>query len=120
MRPAAPPFTGSACMEWAGGATGHGFAAQGNILVGEQVVDAMSGAFSETEGDLCDRLLASLLAGDAAGGDRRGRQSAALLVVREEVATKVGTTATSTSGWTIIQTRPASSLGSSTSTTPAS
>ena len=52
-----------------------GFAAQGNILVGEQVVDAMSGAFTETEGDLCDRLLAALLAGDAAGGDRRGRQS---------------------------------------------
>jgi uncharacterized Ntn-hydrolase superfamily protein len=79
----AATFTGSACMEWAGGATGSGFAAQGNILVGEQVVDAMAGAFSETDGDLCDRLLAALLAGDAAGGDRRGRQSAALLVVRE-------------------------------------
>jgi uncharacterized Ntn-hydrolase superfamily protein len=79
----AATFTGSACMEWAGGATGRGFAAQGNILVGEQVVDAMSGAFSETDGDLGDRLLAALLAGDAAGGDRRGRQSAALLVVRE-------------------------------------
>ncbi|HEX6264200.1 MAG TPA: DUF1028 domain-containing protein [Actinomycetota bacterium] len=64
-------------------ATGRGFAAQGNILVGEQVVRAMSGAFAETDGDLCDRLLAALLAGDAAGGDRRGRQSAALLVVRE-------------------------------------
>jgi uncharacterized Ntn-hydrolase superfamily protein len=79
----AATFTGSACMEWAGGATGRGFAAQGNILVGEQVVVAMSGAFAETDGDLCDRLLAALLAGDAAGGDRRGRQSAALLVVRE-------------------------------------
>jgi uncharacterized Ntn-hydrolase superfamily protein len=79
----AATFTGSACMEWAGGATGRGFAAQGNILVGEQVVVAMSGAFAETDGDLCDRLLAALLAGDASGGDRRGRQSAALLVVRE-------------------------------------
>lgn len=79
----AATFTGSACMEWAGGVTGRGFAAQGNILVGEQVVVAMSGAFAETDGDLCDRLLAALLAGDASGGDRRGRQSAALLVVRE-------------------------------------
>ncbi|MGH2679814.1 MAG: DUF1028 domain-containing protein [Actinomycetota bacterium] len=79
----AATFTGATCMEWAGGATGRGFAAQGNILAGEQVVVEMARAFSELEGDLCDRLLASLLAGDAAGGDRRGRQSAALLVVRE-------------------------------------
>ena len=79
----AATFTGSKCMEWAGGATGRGFAAQGNILVGEPVVTEMSRAFEKTEGDLCDRLLAALLAGDAAGGDRRGRQSAALLVVRE-------------------------------------
>jgi uncharacterized Ntn-hydrolase superfamily protein len=76
-------FTGSKCMEWAGGVTGRGFAAQGNILVGEQVVADMSRAFAGTEGDLCDRLLAALLAGDGVGGDRRGRQSAALLVVRE-------------------------------------
>jgi uncharacterized Ntn-hydrolase superfamily protein len=79
----AATFTGERCMTWAGGATGPGFAAQGNILAGEEVVAAMSRAFPETEGDLCDRLLAALLAGDAAGGDRRGRQSAALLVVRE-------------------------------------
>ena len=79
----AATFTGSTCMDWAGGATGPGFAAQGNILVGEQVVGEMARAFSEAEGDLCDRLLRALLAGDAAGGDRRGRQSAALLVVRE-------------------------------------
>ena len=79
----AATFTGSKCMEWAGGATGRGFAAQGNILVGEPVVTEMSRTFEETEGDLCDRLLAALLAGDAAGGDRRGRQSAALLVVRD-------------------------------------
>jgi uncharacterized Ntn-hydrolase superfamily protein len=76
-------FTGSKCMEWAGGATGNGFAAQGNILVGDSVVRSMAEAFSGSAGDLCDRLLAALLAGDAAGGDRRGRQSAALAVVRE-------------------------------------
>jgi uncharacterized Ntn-hydrolase superfamily protein len=79
----AATFTGSECMGWAGGTTGSGFAAQGNILVGEPVVAELARVFSETEGDLCDRLLAALLAGDAAGGDRRGRQSAALLVVRE-------------------------------------
>jgi uncharacterized Ntn-hydrolase superfamily protein len=79
----AATFTGSTCMDWAGGATGGGFAAQGNILVGERVVEAMSRTFPTADGDLCDRLLATLLAGDSAGGDRRGRQSAALLVVRE-------------------------------------
>jgi uncharacterized Ntn-hydrolase superfamily protein len=79
----AATFSGERCMAWAGGATGPGFAAQGNILVGEEVVAELARAFTEAEGDLCDRLLAALLAGDAAGGDRRGRQSAALLVVRE-------------------------------------
>jgi len=76
-------FTGAGCVDWAGGTTGECFAAQGNILVGADVVDAMATAYASTGGDLCDRLLAALLAGDAAGGDRRGRQSAALLVVRE-------------------------------------
>jgi uncharacterized Ntn-hydrolase superfamily protein len=79
----AATFTGERCMDWAGGATGRHLAAQGNILAGRQVVADMVAAFAETDGDLCDRLLAALLAGDAAGGDRRGRQSAALLVVRE-------------------------------------
>jgi uncharacterized Ntn-hydrolase superfamily protein len=79
----ATTFTGSGCMDWAGGVAGEGFAAQGNILVGEAVIRELARAFTETHGDLCDRLLAALLAGDAAGGDRRGRQSAALLVVRE-------------------------------------
>lgn len=79
----AATFTGSKCMDWAGGVTGQRFAAQGNILAGEEVVAEMARTFSGAEGDLCDRLLAALLAGDAAGGDRRGRQSAALLVVRE-------------------------------------
>jgi uncharacterized Ntn-hydrolase superfamily protein len=76
-------FTGSKCLDWAGGVTGEGFAAQGNILAGATVVDELARAFSEAEGDLCDRLLAALVAGDAAGGDKRGRQSAALLVVRD-------------------------------------
>ncbi|HEX6208798.1 MAG TPA: DUF1028 domain-containing protein [Actinomycetota bacterium] len=76
-------FTGEGCMEWAGGHTGEGFACQGNILVGPEVVEAMAEAYEATEGDLLDRLLAAVAAGDAAGGDRRGRQSAAILVVRE-------------------------------------
>jgi len=79
---ASASFTGDGCLEWAGGTTGHGFACQGNILVGPEVIDDMARAFAEAGGELADRLLAALLAGDAAGGDRRGRQSAALLVVR--------------------------------------
>ncbi len=75
-------FTGSKCMEWAGGRTGDGFACQGNILTGPVVVEAMAAAFAGGGGELVDRLLAALEAGDEAGGDRRGRQSAALLVVR--------------------------------------
>jgi uncharacterized Ntn-hydrolase superfamily protein len=79
----AATFTGSGCVDWAGGVTGEHFAAQGNILAGDAVVEAMASAFVEEGGDLSDRLLAALLAGDGAGGDRRGKQSAALLVVRE-------------------------------------
>lgn len=78
----AATFTGSKCMDWAGGLAGNGFAAQGNILAGEAVVSELARAYTQSEGDLCDRLLAALVAGDAAGGDKRGRQSAALLVVR--------------------------------------
>ncbi len=78
----AATFTGSKCMDWAGGLAGEGFACQGNILAGEGVVRAMAAAYAAAEGDLVDRLLVALVAGDAAGGDRRGRQSAALLVVR--------------------------------------
>jgi uncharacterized Ntn-hydrolase superfamily protein len=76
-------FTGAKCITWAGGSAGDHVVAQGNILVGEEVVAEMLRAFREIGGDLCDRLLAALLAGDAAGGDRRGKQAAALLVVRE-------------------------------------
>jgi len=74
-------FTGSACFDWAGGRTGPGYAAQGNILVSGQTVDALADTFERSSGPLADRLLASLVAGEAAGGDSRGRQSAALLVV---------------------------------------
>ncbi len=77
-------FTGAECLPWAGGMTGRHFAAQGNILAGPQVVEAMGGAFDAASGDLAERLLAALAAGDAAGGDRRGRQSAALFVVRAQ------------------------------------
>jgi uncharacterized Ntn-hydrolase superfamily protein len=76
-------FTGASCIDWAGGRTGDIVAAQGNILVGPDVVDGMVGAYERTDGELSDRVLAALLAGDEAGGDRRGRQSAALLVVRD-------------------------------------
>jgi uncharacterized Ntn-hydrolase superfamily protein len=79
----AASFTGPDCHPWAGGRTGDGWAAQGNILTGPEVVDAMAAAFEGTTGVLARRLLAALLAGDEAGGDRRGRQSAALLVVSE-------------------------------------
>jgi uncharacterized Ntn-hydrolase superfamily protein len=77
--------TGTACLEWAGGVTGDGYAIQGNVLAGEQVVTAMQAAFEATDANasLDRRLLAALAAGDEAGGDRRGRQSAALLVVRD-------------------------------------
>ncbi|MBN2383058.1 DUF1028 domain-containing protein [bacterium] len=74
--------TGSACLDWAGHKYGPGFAVQGNILAGPDVVANMEKAFSETEGELGARLLAALQAGQMAGGDRRGKQSAALLVVR--------------------------------------
>ena len=78
----AATFTGYECFEWAGGLTGPGYAIQGNILVGELVILAMQRTFVETKGSLPTRLHAALLAGDRAGGDRRGRQSAALYVVK--------------------------------------
>ena len=81
----AATHTGSECFDWAGGHTGPGVAIQGNILAGPQVVAAMREAWDGAAGEpsLARRLLAALTAGDAAGGDKRGRQSAALLVVRE-------------------------------------
>lgn len=80
----AAAFTGKECFDWAGHEIGDGFACQGNILSGPEVVDAMARAFESSEGALPHRLLIALRAGDQAGGDRRGRQSAALLVVRRD------------------------------------
>lgn len=76
-------YTGAECIPWAGGATGQDYAAQGNCLTGPEVVGAMEQAFLAGDADapLSRRLLAGLRAGDEAGGDRRGRQSAALYVV---------------------------------------
>jgi uncharacterized Ntn-hydrolase superfamily protein len=79
-------FTGAECHEWAGHIEGTNFCVQGNILAGKEVVEAMAGAFvgaRSTEGtELADWLTSALAAGQAAGGDKRGQQSAALLVVR--------------------------------------
>ncbi len=80
----AASHTGASCLDWAGGSTGEAYAVQGNCLAGAEVVDAMESAWLDGTGaPFAQRLLDSLRAGDDAGGDRRGRQSAALLVVRE-------------------------------------
>lgn len=101
----AATWTGTECFAWAGGrvgqqdgaaaevgpddggigtvVAGHGYTAQGNILVSEETVQAMAEAFETTSGELADRLMAALIAGGEAGGDQRGEQSAALLVVRD-------------------------------------
>ena len=76
-------FTGKSCSDWAGGVKGKHYCAQGNILAGEKVVKAMARVFEKTEGDLGDRLIAALSAGQKAGGDKRGKQSAALLIVKD-------------------------------------
>ena len=76
-------YTGDECIDWAGGRAGDGYCCQGNILTGPDVVDRMCEAFESTKGELAVRLLAALRAGDDAGGDKRGRQGAAILVVRE-------------------------------------
>jgi uncharacterized Ntn-hydrolase superfamily protein len=77
-------FTGSECYDWAGGITGEHFAIQGNILTGEKVVYAMAERFTEASEPFHWRLVHALLAGDRAGGDRRGRQSAAIYIVKPE------------------------------------
>ncbi|MBD8869180.1 DUF1028 domain-containing protein [Nocardioides donggukensis] len=81
----AASHTGTACLDWAGSRTGDGYAAQGNVLTGPEVLDAVEAAWlgSDAQASLARRLLSALRAGDEAGGDRRGRQSAALLVVRD-------------------------------------
>ena len=81
----AATFTGSGCHAWAGGRTGEHYAAQGNILVSGATVDALATTFEATAGrPLAERLLDCLDAAEAAGGDRRGRQSAAILVVERD------------------------------------
>ncbi len=80
----AATFTGDGCHAWAGGLTGSHYAVQGNILVSGATVEAMVRTFEEAQGELSDRLLAALAAGQSAGGDRRGQQSASVLVVRPE------------------------------------
>jgi len=77
-------FTGAKCNAWAGGIKGENFCCQGNILAGEDVVKNMAKSFQESKGDLGDRLIAALQAGQDGGGDSRGMQSAALLIVREK------------------------------------
>ena len=75
-------FTGSKCHDWAGGLTGPGYAIQGNILTGADVIQKMESTFLEADGDLPARLYAALYAGDRAGGDKRGRQAAAIYVAK--------------------------------------
>jgi uncharacterized Ntn-hydrolase superfamily protein len=81
-------FTGSECNEWAGDAQGHAYAVQGNILAGEAVVHDMACTFEDTTGTLAERMMAALEAAEAAGGDRRGRQSAAMVVERTGAASE--------------------------------
>lgn len=80
---ASATYTGKGCIAWAGGRNGPDYAIQGNILASEAVVTEMEKTFLQTKGTLAERLYAALVAGDAAGGDARGRQSAAMLVVKE-------------------------------------
>jgi uncharacterized Ntn-hydrolase superfamily protein len=78
-------FTGEECLDWAGGRTGKGYAAQGNILVSAETVDALAETFESSAGaGLAERLLECLVAAQAAGGDSRGQQSASLLVVKRD------------------------------------
>ena len=76
-------FTGDKCIDWAGGRAGKYYTVQGNILTGSEVINGMAKAFEQSKGELGARLIAALEAGQAAGGDKRGKQFAALLIVRE-------------------------------------
>lgn len=79
----AATFTGEKCLPWAGGKTGEHYACQGNILAGPEVIEAMAEAYEKSAGPLTWRIMDALKAADEAGGDIRGRQSAAVLVVKE-------------------------------------
>jgi uncharacterized Ntn-hydrolase superfamily protein len=80
----AATYTGEECMDWAGGRTGNGYAAQGNILVSAETVDALAETFESSTGPLAERLIDCLAAAQEAGGDSRGQQSSALLVVQRD------------------------------------
>jgi len=80
----AATYTGSECLDWAGGRTGTNYAAQGNILVNKETVDAMAETFESTDGPLAVRLIDCLAAAQEAGGDSRGQQSSALIVVQRD------------------------------------
>ena len=80
----AATYTGKECMDWAGGRVGEGYAAQGNILVSAETVDALAETFEESTGPLAERLIDCLAAAQAAGGDSRGQQSSALLIVEKD------------------------------------
>ncbi|MGB5910751.1 MAG: DUF1028 domain-containing protein [Promethearchaeia archaeon] len=84
-------FTGTKCFDWAGHLIGKNFSCQGNILASEDVVNAMAEAFKNNKNDLVEKLFAALEAGQEKGGDRRGRESAAILIVREKGAYDGGT-----------------------------
>lgn len=82
MRGRAATYTGSRCIGYAGGIAGDGFAAQGNCLASAAVVDALASTFASSRGHLADRLVAALRAAQRHGGDKRGQQSAALIIER--------------------------------------
>jgi uncharacterized Ntn-hydrolase superfamily protein len=77
-------FTGKACVEWAGAVAGDGFSVAGNMLAGPKVVSETANAFQNTKRPFPERLIAALQAGESAGGDKRGKQSAALLIYTKE------------------------------------
>jgi uncharacterized Ntn-hydrolase superfamily protein len=112
----AATFTGKNCFDFAGGITGENFAVQGNILAGPAVIEAMAEKFQKTPGSLAERLLAALEAGEAAGGDRRGKESAALLVVQAVAAYGGPGTSGLTCAWTTTWNPSASSAACSAST----
>ena len=87
----AASFTGNECFDWAGHIVGENYACQGNILMKKDVILEMSRAFKETQGDLIERLFSALEAGQKQGGDKRGRESAAILIVKEKGAYDGGT-----------------------------
>ena len=77
-------WTGDGCPDWAGHVMGDGYACQGNILTGPQVIDALASAFEAAEGPLPERMMARLEAAQAAGGDSRGRQSSAIYIAKAD------------------------------------